>query len=458
MSTARNGAIEIYYEEFGDTNAPTLLLVNGLGSQCVNYAVEWCRLFCDEGFHVVRFDNRDVGLSTKPEGTEYTLADMADDAIAVLDAVGADVAHVMGCSMGGMIVQRIAIDHPDRLLSMTSVMSRTGEARYGDSSPEALEFLLAPPAASRAYIDRQVAALHVYGSKPEWLDDDAIRARAAAAYDRCFYPAGIGRQMKAVAADGSRSVQLARSGPARAGDPRQPRHADRPQWGTTDRRSHSRGALHRDRRNGSRLPAAGLAGMGRRLVRLRPLRRARLSLGAATAGRSPGLVPGRLPARYGASTRCVRCDGRLEEPIGRLPRILAGRRRRQAETGDHDEGVGHQEHDQAKGHGGSEHASPALGSTASIAASMEAESARQASMPARVRFARCRRWATRSLTNSWAEAGAPVTSAVPGIDASGTSVLSSAVATPHSSPYGVGLVGSRRAFLLLRGERHKGAS
>jgi pimeloyl-ACP methyl ester carboxylesterase len=211
MSTARNGAVEIYYEEFGDTNAPTLLLVNGLGSQCVNYAVEWCQLFCEEGFHVVRFDNRDVGLSTKPEGTEYTLTDMADDAVAVLDAVGADVAHVMGCSMGGMIVQRLAIDHPDRLLSMTSVMSRTGEARYGDSSPEALEFLLAPPAASRAaYIDRQVAALHVYGSKPEWLDDEAIRARAAAAYDRCFYPAGIGRQMKAVAADGSRSAQLAR--------------------------------------------------------------------------------------------------------------------------------------------------------------------------------------------------------------------------------------------------------
>lgn len=210
MSTARNGAIEIYYEEFGDPNAATLLLVNGLGSQSLNYAVEWCQLFCDEGFHVVRFDNRDVGLSTKSVGTQYTLADMADDAIAVLDAVGADKAHVMGCSMGGMIVQRLAIDHPDRLLSMTSVMSRTGEAGYGDSSPEALEFLLAPPAPSRAaYIDRQVAALHVYGSKPEWLDDDAIRTRAAAAYDRCFYPEGTGRQMKAVAADGSRSAQLA---------------------------------------------------------------------------------------------------------------------------------------------------------------------------------------------------------------------------------------------------------
>ena len=134
MSTARNGAVEIYYEHFGDPDAPTLLLVNGLGSQCLNYDVEWCQLFCDEDFHVVRFDNRDVGLSTKAEDTEYTLVDMADDAVAVLDAVGVEKAHVMGCSMGGMIVQRLALDHPDRLLSMTSVMSRTGEAGYGESS------------------------------------------------------------------------------------------------------------------------------------------------------------------------------------------------------------------------------------------------------------------------------------------------------------------------------------
>jgi pimeloyl-ACP methyl ester carboxylesterase len=210
MSTARNGAIEIYYEEFGDPQAPTLLLVNGLGSQSLNYAVEWCELFCNEGFHVVRFDNRDVGLSTKCADVDYTLADMADDAAAVLDAVGVDKAHVMGCSMGGMIVQRLAIDHPERVLSMTSVMSRTGEPGYGESSPEALEFLLAPPAPSReAYIDRQVAALHVYGSKPEWLDDDALRARAAAAYDRCFSPEGVGRQMRALMHDGSRSEELA---------------------------------------------------------------------------------------------------------------------------------------------------------------------------------------------------------------------------------------------------------
>ena len=145
---ARNGDVDIYYEEFGDPEEPTLLLINGLGSQCVNYQVEWCQLFCDEGFHVVRFDNRDVGLSSKLEGSDYTLADMADDAVAVLDALGVEQSHVMGCSMGGMIVQRLSIDHPDRLLSMTSVMSRTGEPGYGESSEEALAFLLAPPAPS----------------------------------------------------------------------------------------------------------------------------------------------------------------------------------------------------------------------------------------------------------------------------------------------------------------------
>jgi pimeloyl-ACP methyl ester carboxylesterase len=214
MSTARNGGVEIYYEEFGDPEAPTLLLVNGLGSQCLNYDVSWCQLFCDEGFHVVRFDNRDVGLSTKCGRSggngEYALVDMANDAVAVLDAMGVDKAHVMGCSMGGMIVQRLALDHTDRVLSLTSVMSRTGEPGYGESSEEALAFLLAPAAPSRtAYIDRQVAAHHVYGSKPEWLDDDAIRARAAAAYNRCFCPEGVGRQMQAIGRDGSRSAELA---------------------------------------------------------------------------------------------------------------------------------------------------------------------------------------------------------------------------------------------------------
>ena len=209
MPTTKNGEVELYYETFGDPANPTLLLINGLGSQCINYADEWCKRFVAEGYHVVRFDNRDTGLSSKLDDTEYGLADMANDAIAVLDAVGARQAHVMGLSMGGMIVQRLAIDHPDRLLSMTSVMSRTGEEEYGQSAPDALAVLMAPPAASRdEYIENHVKALRVYGSKPEWLDDDVSRERAAAAYDRCFCPQGVGRQMMAVMRDGSRADDL----------------------------------------------------------------------------------------------------------------------------------------------------------------------------------------------------------------------------------------------------------
>jgi pimeloyl-ACP methyl ester carboxylesterase len=210
MSTTTNGDVTIYYETFGDPDKPSLLLVNGLGSQCVNYAADWCDMFAAEGYQVVRFDNRDVGLSSKlDDNPDYTTADMAADAVAVLDAVGVERAHVMGCSMGGMIVQRLAIDHPDRLLSMTSVMSRTGEPGYGESSPEALAVLMAKPATSREeYIERQVAAHHVYGSKPEWLDEAFLTARAAAAYDRCFCPAGIGRQMRAIGRDGSRADAL----------------------------------------------------------------------------------------------------------------------------------------------------------------------------------------------------------------------------------------------------------
>ena len=208
MSTAHNGDVALYYETFGDPADPALVLVNGLGSQCINYDTAWCERFVARGFHVIRFDNRDVGLSSKVEAG-YTLADMADDVVAILDDLAIDRAHVMGLSMGGMIVQRLAIDHPDRILTMTSVMSRTGEPGYGDSSPEALAVLTAPPAGSRAeYIDNHVAAIGVYGSKQEWIDEAETRARAAAAYDRCFHPVGVARQMEAVLGDGSRDEAL----------------------------------------------------------------------------------------------------------------------------------------------------------------------------------------------------------------------------------------------------------
>ena len=144
MAYARNGDVEIFLETFGDPADPALLLVNGLGSQCISFRVEWCEQFAAEGFHVIRFDNRDVGLSTKLTAL-YSLDDMAADAIAVLDAVGVERAHVMGVSMGGMIVQAMAIQHPTRVLSMTSVMSNTGEPGYGQGSPEARASLGAPP-------------------------------------------------------------------------------------------------------------------------------------------------------------------------------------------------------------------------------------------------------------------------------------------------------------------------
>src|SRR5580692_508766 len=146
MPFAANGPLELYYETFGAPGGATLLLINGLGSQCINYDVELCQAFVDRGFFVIRFDNRDVGLSSKLEDftprlsdvaaavrddhevrVPYRLSDMAADAAAVLDAVGVERAHVVGVSMGGMILQQMAIDHGERLLSMTSIMSTTGD-------------------------------------------------------------------------------------------------------------------------------------------------------------------------------------------------------------------------------------------------------------------------------------------------------------------------------------------
>ena len=210
MPHATNDDCTIYYETFGSPDDPTLLLVNGLGSQCINYAAEWCEMFVAAGFHVIRFDNRDVGLSTHftdapadEHGAAYRLADMAADAVAVLDAVGVERAHVMGLSMGGMIVQHLAIHHRDRLLSMVTVMSRTGEAAYGTSTPEALARLTGAPATDRdSAIASSIEGLHIWGS-PEFADEARWAADAGRAFDRAFDPAGVGRQYFAVGASGS---------------------------------------------------------------------------------------------------------------------------------------------------------------------------------------------------------------------------------------------------------------
>jgi pimeloyl-ACP methyl ester carboxylesterase len=205
----------VYYESFGDPSQPCLLLVNGLGGQCINYQVDWCRRFVGAGFRVIRFDNRDVGLSTHftdaatdHTGAAYRLSDMALDAVAVLDAAGVERAHVMGLSMGGMIVQQMAMDHPARMLSMISVMSRTGEPGYGTSEPEALALLTAPPATDLASaIERHIAGQRVWGS-PAFADEERWTADATAAFERCFDPSGVRRQYLAVGASGSRADAL----------------------------------------------------------------------------------------------------------------------------------------------------------------------------------------------------------------------------------------------------------
>src|SRR4051794_12713404 len=215
MPIALNGNCEIYYEAFGDPAHPTLLMINGLGSQCINYHEDWCAMFVDRGLRVIRYDNRDVGLSTKfddaprgASGEAYTISDMAADGIAVLDAVGVERAHVMGLSRGGMIVQVMAIEHPDRLLSMTSVMSRTGEPDYGGSTPEALALLTGPPPADpQAAVDRHVEGIRVWGS-PAYFDEERCRRDAQRAGDRGFHPSGTGRQFLAIAAAPQRADRL----------------------------------------------------------------------------------------------------------------------------------------------------------------------------------------------------------------------------------------------------------
>jgi len=212
---AGNGDCKVYYETFGDPANPTLLLVNGLGSQCTNYHEDWCRMFAAEGLQVVRYDNRDVGLSSSFEGAPtgingaaYTLSDMAADGMAVLDALGVAAAHVMGLSMGGMIVQTMAIEHPQRVLTMTSVMSTTGEDEYRKSSRRALELLLEPPATDReGFIQQWVDGLNEWGT-PEFADESRWRADAARSFDRGGILGGGVRQYTAVMVSGSRADGL----------------------------------------------------------------------------------------------------------------------------------------------------------------------------------------------------------------------------------------------------------
>jgi pimeloyl-ACP methyl ester carboxylesterase len=212
MPKARNGAVEIEYQSFGDDRPETILLVNGLGSQMTRWPDAFCERLVARGYRTIRYDNRDTGLSTWPSAA-YTLADMARDGVAVLDALGVGRAHIAGVSMGGMIVQRMAIDHPGRLLSMTSIMSAPGAPGTLTSTPEAAAVLNTPPpdpkADFQAFLDNAVKNARTIGSPGYPWPEGALRARAEAEYRRGFNPAGVARQRAAIMADGDRTPGLA---------------------------------------------------------------------------------------------------------------------------------------------------------------------------------------------------------------------------------------------------------
>lgn len=230
MPTVQANEIEIYYETFGDPDDETLLLVNGLGTQAIGYETEFCDALSSTGLHVIRFDNRDVGLSTHidadaPDVFEafgaalageqvqapYTLSDLAADAVALLDGLGIDSAHVLGSSMGGMIVQTMAIEAPSKVRTVTSVMSTTGEPEYGMPDPECLQGLAAimVPAESREErIASGIALQKLIGTPGAW-DPDRVRDRVAEQVDRSFDAEGTARQMTAILASGSRAEGLA---------------------------------------------------------------------------------------------------------------------------------------------------------------------------------------------------------------------------------------------------------
>jgi pimeloyl-ACP methyl ester carboxylesterase len=211
MPRARNGAVEIEYQRFGDETAETVLLVNGLGSQMTRWPEAFCAALVARGYRAIRFDNRDTGLSSWLDGQTYALGEMAADGMAVLDAVGVARAHIAGVSMGGMIVQRMAIDHPGRVLSMTSIMSAPSPEAL-QSTPEAMAVLNNPPpdpkADWEAFVAHGVRSARTIGSPGYPWTDAEIRARVEAEYARAFNPAGVVRQRRAIMADGDRTGEL----------------------------------------------------------------------------------------------------------------------------------------------------------------------------------------------------------------------------------------------------------
>ncbi len=221
---AANG-IELCYQEMGDADGEPLILAMGLGTQMIAWDEGFCGLLAERGFRVVRFDNRDIGRSTKIESAgvprrldmmagrrasaPYLLRDMAADTIGLMDHLGVESAHVVGASMGGMIVQTMAIEHPERVRSMVSIMSNTGSRWTGMPSRRAMAVLLGrPPKGRDAAIERTIKTFSVIGSPGYPFERERLRQIAGRSYDRGHSAAGVLRQLHAITASGDRTAAL----------------------------------------------------------------------------------------------------------------------------------------------------------------------------------------------------------------------------------------------------------
>lgn len=219
--------IELAYQEVGDPDGEPLLLVMGLGTQMLGWDEGLCAMLAERGFRVVRFDNRDIGRSTmldaagEPKRLDifvgrrstapYLLSDMAADTAGLMDHLGIDAAHVVGASMGGMIAQTLAVERPERVRSLVSLMSTTGNRRVGSPTPRAYALLFAPfPHDRQAYLERVVKTFKLIGSPAFPTDVPRLREIAGAMYDRSHRPAGILRQIHAISASGNRTRALAK--------------------------------------------------------------------------------------------------------------------------------------------------------------------------------------------------------------------------------------------------------